>query len=440
MILFHVGAKWIMQRLKGKTSRSFIFDAGAVRRIVLLLVCLCLLPFTATLLAQPEENTPWPVPVKAVAIINEDDQGIPLKFPSAVFFDKTMNEIYVVNGGNGRINLYGTDYFPRISLGSGRGVDSPNGIFVAGDGRLFICQGGTAKNPPRLTILNAAFFPLKEILIQQFPEAESFVPNRVYMGRNGTIYVTGIDFRGLMVLDSEGNFLHWIKPKDKIWVEQPQDYSKLPPEITGNGQIGEEVQPPAKENAEAAEEELHETEMANLPDFLRPKGKEVIEEEELKQFGPVRVTDVVCGAEGYIYILSEETSKIYVYNASEEFLFAFGKKGGSTGKMSRPRALAVDEKKKCVYVVDYMRHTILIYNFAGRFLFEIGGKGGSPRWFNFPTALALDGDGNLIVADLFNQRVQVLDVKFEAGVALFGSSDPSEKFNRDKLERPSQED
>ncbi len=127
---------------------------------------------------------------------------------------------------------------PEFPWAVGRGVDSPNGIFVAGDGRLFICQGRTAKNPPRLTILNAAFFPLKEILVQQFPEAESFVPNRVYVGRNGNIYVAGIDFRGLMVLDSEGNFLHWLKPKDKIWTDQPQDYSKLPQDITGKGTDG----------------------------------------------------------------------------------------------------------------------------------------------------------------------------------------------------------
>ncbi|MCJ7604361.1 MAG: 6-bladed beta-propeller [Desulfobulbaceae bacterium] len=440
MILFHVGAKWIMQRLKRKISQSFIFvDASAVSRIAFLLVCIGLLPWKTTLLAQPEENTPWPVPVKTVAIIIEDDQGLPLKFPSSVFFDKTMNELYVVNGGMGRINLYGADYFPMISLGSGRGIDSPNGIFVADDGRLFICQGSTAKKPPRLTILNAAFFPLKEILVQQFPEAESFVPHRVNVGRNGTIYVTGIDFRGLMVLDSEGNFLHWLKPKDKLWTEQPQDFSKLPSELTGNGQMSEGGQPPFGENAETAEEEQHETEMANLPDYLKPKGKEVIEEEEAKRFGPVQVTDVACGSAGYIYILSEETSKVYVYNASEEFLFVFGNKGGSSGKMSRPRALAVDEKKKCVYVLDYMRHTILIYNFAGRFLFEIGGMGSSPGWFNFPTDLALNGDGNLIVADLFNQRVQVLDVRFEAGIALVGSSELSDKFNKDKLNKPSQE-
>ncbi|MBI5557143.1 MAG: NHL repeat-containing protein [Deltaproteobacteria bacterium] len=337
-----------------------------------------------------------------------------------------MDEIYVVSGGNGRINLYGADYFPRISIGAGRGVDAPNGIYVAADGRLYICQGPTAKNPPRLTVLNAAFFPLQEILLQKFPEADSFVPSRVSVGRNGAIYIAGINSRGVMVLDSEGNFSHWLKPQDKIWAEEEKDdYSKLPKE-SGDGADA------PKENGEIAEEDQQETELANLPDFLRPKKKTKLADEESKLFGPVQVTDVVCGAEGYVYLLSEETSKVYVYNPAEELLFSFGKKGGSSGKMSRPRGLAVDEKKKCIYVVDYMRHTILVYNFAGRFLFEIGGKGSAPLWFNFPTALALNRQGNMVVADLFNQRVQVLDVRFEAGFSLFGPSNKSDEENKEE--------
>jgi len=44
---------------------------------------------------------------------------------------------------------------------------------------------------------------------------------------------------------------------------------------------------------------------------------------------------------------------------------------------------------------------------------EFGGLGAGPGWFQYPTALALNKKGNLIVADLFNQRVQILDIRFE---------------------------
>lgn len=387
-----------------------------------------LLAASSSVRAEASDGTPWYAPVKAVAIIREDDQGQALKFPSSVFFDKSMDEIYVVSGGNGRINIYGSDYFPKISLGAGRGIDSPNGVYVASDGRLFVCQGRTAKNPPRLSIYNAAFFPLKEIVISDLPEAEEFIPNRVALGKDGKIYLAGLNFRGVMVLNREGEYLHWLKPIDKIWVEETEeslDYSMKTRQLF----LAQERKEQSREKSEEeGQENLQDAEMESLPTFLRPKTKvEEKEKDESGQRGPVQVTDVVCDSDGHIYVLSEETSKVYVYSTTEELLFSFGQKGGSSGKLSRPRGLAVDEKRKCIYVVDYMRHTILIYNFAGRFLFEIGGKGTSPRWFNFPTALALNRDGNLIVADLFNQRVQVLDVQFEAGFSLFGPAPAREQ-------------
>ncbi len=407
-----------MRKLKIKVLQSLCLRTEALWQIAFCAVWISLL-CQGVSFAAPQDNTPWPVPVKTVKIINEDDQGAPLKFPSSVFYDSSMQEIYVVGGGNGRINIYNTDFFPKSSLGEGRGVDSPNGIYVASDGKVFISQGRTEKKPPRITILNAAFFPVKDIYIQQYPGAETFVPNQIVACKE-KLYVTGVDFRGLMVLDSEGNFLNWLKPNDKIIQEELKDYSKLPPELSGSLPLNQEGVSALQENVSPAEKELsaeeeqREIEMANLPDYLKPKGKDVSEENMAKRYGPVMVTDVVCGKDGTLYILSEETSKVYVFNDKAEFQSAFGKKGGSSGKLSRPRALAIDEKRKCIYVVDYMRHSILVYNIAGRFLFEIGGKGSPPRWFNFPTDIGLNSEGNLIVADLFNQRVQVLDVEFDA--------------------------
>ena len=423
-------------------DRANCFSRSAMRVMLPLASCWILLAvFVPSLLAQQDDGSPWHVPVKTVAIITEDDQGVPLQFPSVVFFDKTMDETYVVTGGKGRISVYGADYFPKISLGVGRGVETPNGLYVADDGRLFVCQGQSAGKPPRLTILNGAFFLEKEITFADIPGAESFIPGRLSVGINGNMYIVPTNMPGALVLDKEGKFLRWLKPKDKVQVEEEAP-------VAGEGVGGlresesldnatEEGEPqaatPQAETSQAGNEEpqprdQRAAEMEGLPEFLRPVTKEAEEGANVTDpAGAVQLTDVVCDSKGHIYLLSEETSKVYVYNAAEQYLFSFGQKGGSEGKMSRPRALAVDEEKKSIYVVDYMRHTILLYNFAGRFLFEIGGFGRSPRWFNFPTDLALNRQGNLIVADLFNKRVQVLDVQFEASVSLFGPGDKSAK-------------
>ncbi len=122
----------------------------------------------------------------------------------------------------------------------------------------------------------------------------------------------------------------------------------------------------------------------------------------------VFVTNVTIDRNGRIYIVSEDTGHIYVYNENRQFLFQFGEKGGSSGKLSRPRAVGVDNRTGKIYVVDYMRHTINTYDKEGNYLFEFGGRGWGDGWFQFPNDLAVDSDGKVWVADFFNNRFQVL--------------------------------
>jgi hypothetical protein len=130
--------------------------------------------------------------------------------------------------------------------------------------------------------------------------------------------------------------------------------------------------------------------------------------------GPVKINYVTIDSQGRIYMVCPETGKIYVHDAEERFLFAFGTKGGSPGQLSNPRALVIDETRGLIYVADYMRHSILAYSMSGEYLFETGGRGETPGWFNFPNDIALTSRGELIVADLFNRRVQVLHVDYDA--------------------------
>lgn len=263
------------------------------------------------------------------------------------------------------------------------------------------------------------------------PEGEKFVPKNMVTGLSGNMYITGQNTRGVLVLDSEGNFSHWLKPMDKLITENSlvmpiaEGTDELPPELAA---MTEAIQDEAQKESTAMEmREL-------LPPSLLPTISENGETIATQELEPVQVAHIATDSEGHLYILSEETSKIYVYSHNEEFLFSFGQKGGSTGKMSRPKCLAVDERKKALYVVDYMRHTILIFDLGGKFMYEFGGMGTGPGWFQYPVGLALNKNGNLIVADLFNQRVQILDVKFEYKFPMFQNPDQEQDL------MPSEED
>lgn len=121
------------------------------------------------------------------------------------------------------------------------------------------------------------------------------------------------------------------------------------------------------------------------------------------------ITNVIQDKQGRIYLVSEEQGRIYVYDEERKFIMKFGEKGGSSGKLSRPRGLGVDDRNGRMYVVDYMRHTINVYDKEGQFIFEFGGLGWSEGWFQHPIDLAIDNQGRILVADMFNQRVQIFN-------------------------------
>jgi len=308
---------------------------------------ICLLFFIPN--AYTQQSTSLGDPVIPIAILTKDDQGQPLKFPSSVFCDKKTGEIYVVSSGSSKVVIYSPDYFPEISIGAGRGIDAPRGVYIDKKGDIYITQGPSSTHPSEITILNAALFPIKNIQLKGFKGAKNFIPVNLIKGKYGNLYITGLGTYGVIVLNQNGKFLKRIVPGKNLYTK----HSKTPHII---------------------------------------------------------ITDIAKDKNGDLFMLSEATSKIYVYNAQGDFLYSFGQKGGTLGKTSHPRGITIDNNRNLVYVVDYMRHTVLAYNLKGKFMFEFGGKGWSPGWFNYPTSVSVDKNGDVIVADLFNQRVQVLKI------------------------------
>lgn len=340
-----------------------------------------------------------------VSIITIDEQGEPFLLPNYVFHDPAGSETYVVD--NGRVIVYGDNFFPVATIGRGRGLITATGVFVDGEGNVYVPQGRYYSQPPRITVYNAAFFPVRQIDLSVIPGAEDASPKSLIIGDNGFIYLAfdpGV--RGLLVLDQEGHFSHWLKPMDLIYAQQAIVES---PEAKEQEEEGEETE---KKDPDFDVSEL-------VPELVPKAAEQVFANEPEPGMGPVKVNDIQRDANGNLYLLSTETSKVYIYNDSEEYLYSFGEKGGSTGKLSQPKQLVVDSRKKVIYVVDYMRHTILIYDLSGRYMHEFGGRGNRPGWFQYPRSIAVNGRGELLVADMFNRRVQVLDVQFEYKFPLF---------------------
>ncbi|MBU2522015.1 MAG: SH3 domain-containing protein [Proteobacteria bacterium] len=287
--------------------------------------------------------------ITCLQIIQEDYEGLKISYPSEVFVEPVKKEIYVVDSGNSRILIYASDFYPLFSIDSTYGVESPAGLAIDSEGYLFIAQAKSKGNKKeRISILNASLGWEKDIYFEGFEGADSFGPSNIAISKRGYLYVTGSSYRGVVVLDKDGAFSHLLTPVDSLGTS--------------------------------------------------PEEKATI-------------CDVDIDNQGNIYLLSEDMGRIYVYDSQDRYLFKFGQKGGSSGKLSRPRGIAVDSAGERIYVIDYMRHTASAYSNDGQFLFEFGGKGWGKGWFQYPTDIVVDSLGNVLVADTFNDRVQVLNIK-----------------------------
>jgi DNA-binding beta-propeller fold protein YncE len=287
--------------------------------------------------------------VTCLHVIQEDYEGLRLSYPSKLFVDAVKREVYVTDSGHSRILVYTYDFYPLFSIGKPDGVETPVGLAVDAKGYLFVAQSPGKKHPKaRISVFTPSLRWQRDIFFTGFEDAESFRPQNIAINKVGMLYVAGSGYPGVVVLDKDGMFSHLLTPMDSL-------------------SQGEE-------------------EKATL-------------------------CDVEIDEAGKIYLLSEDMGRIYVYDEKEQFLFKFGKKGGSSGKLSRPRGIAVDNGEKRIYVIDYMRHTASAYSAEGRFLFEFGGKGWGRGWFQYPSDISVDTSGNVLVADTFNNRVQVLSVK-----------------------------
>jgi hypothetical protein len=314
-----------------------------------------------------------------------------------------------------------------VSIGAGRSVTAPFGVHVTKNGHVYIPQSRNAFNPVnRITILNAAFFVEREIIVDDIPEAKDFLPKQVAVNRDGLIYLVGEATRGVLVLDSDGTFLRRLQPMDMITdIQAIEAAARQQEELERRKSSHEEAR--ASSGADDGRGSASARPAAEIPEEFRPRSsRQEGEAQAGPGLGPVRVRYVHIDSTGKIYVVSAETGKIYVYSPEEEFLFAFGEKGGTPRKLSQPYALDIDERRGLIYVVDYMRQIILTYDLAGKWLFEVGGRGTGPGWFNYPMDIAINRHGHIIVTDFFNRRIQVLEVEYGGEFPMFkGDASPA---------------
>lgn len=316
-----------LMKLLGITGSWFL-------RILLIYCCILMLPERVK--AEPDaiiyENS-----------ITHDEEEDKLSMPSFVMVDQKMNELYVVDGRS-RIMIYTSDLFPLYIMNSENGIESPHGLALDDEGNLYVAQSSSTGNSRnRISVYKSCLRKDRDIYIEGFEGAETFLPYRLAIDRRGNIFVSSSHYPGVLVLNNQGTLIDILAPEEK--------------------------------------------------------GKKVT------------LTNVTIDEAGRIYLVSEDAGHIYIYDRNRKIIASFGEKGGSTGKLSRPRSIAIDNYNGNMFVVDYMRHAVTIYSSSGSYIQEFGGLGWGAGWFQHPNDIAIDSKGRIFVSDLFNHRVQIFKTR-----------------------------
>jgi ABC-type Fe3+ transport system permease subunit/sugar lactone lactonase YvrE len=132
-------------------------------------------------------------------------------------------------------------------------------------------------------------------------------------------------------------------------------------------------------------------------------------------------TDVAFDDKGRIFVGEYgDHDRIQVFDHDGKYLYEFGRFGQGDGEFSRPESLVI--VGDTMYVTDACNHRIVVFKTDGKFVRSFGHSGSAPGEFRFPYGMDLDRDGNLIVVEFGNARVQKIDPKTGRCLAMWGSA------------------
>jgi DNA-binding beta-propeller fold protein YncE len=126
---------------------------------------------------------------------------------------------------------------------------------------------------------------------------------------------------------------------------------------------------------------------------------------------PVAVTP---GPQGTVFVADSYLRQVLQLDANGKLLRTI-----AHVDLQRPSSLAFDASRRRLYVGDSKAHVIHVFDDLGQKIASFGGLGSGPGQFNSPTHMALLPDGDIVVTDALNFRIEAFgadgQVKYQFG-------------------------
>ncbi|MFN2189034.1 MAG: 6-bladed beta-propeller, partial [Candidatus Promineifilaceae bacterium] len=122
--------------------------------------------------------------------------------------------------------------------------------------------------------------------------------------------------------------------------------------------------------------------------------------------------NAAIGPDGRLYVADSGNNRIEVFDGDGSYVTHFGVPGTEPGAFNEPWGIAVSDEY--VYVADTWNHRLQIFDLDGNLIDTVGeygrigeGDSGGGKFFG-PRQIVVMDDGNLLVTDTGNHRLQVL--------------------------------
>ncbi len=111
---------------------------------------------------------------------------------------------------------------------------------------------------------------------------------------------------------------------------------------------------------------------------------------------------------GFLYVLDTSYGRVHILDKDLNHIKVIGELGYVDGKLQYPSDLDVDENGN-IYVADFFNNYVVKFSNGGEVLLQIGEEGTEEGKFNGPSGIAVSKSGLIYVSDQLNSRIQVFD-------------------------------